>query len=209
MTSVSEIDTIIDRASHGDETALGQALQFFRSRLKQSVAMRMDQRLYGRIDPSDVVQETFLDAARRLREFAKEPERMPLLLWIRLLAVQRLVDLHRQHLGAKMRDVGLEVPLEQPGALQASSVWMAQQLIDRGETGSTVAMREELCQQVHEALNDLDPVDREVLAMRHFELLSNREVSIALDISPTAASNRYIRALRRLKGLLASLSADE
>lgn len=195
-------DAIVLRAMHGDKRALAQAFQRFRPRLKQSVSMRMDRRLCGRVDPSEVVQETFLDASERLDHFTSEPQRMPLFLWLRLLAAQRLIDLHRQHLGAQMRDASLEVSLDRPESLQTSSIWLAEQLVDRHGTGSDAAIRSEIQRQVQEALNQMDALDSEVLAMRHFELLTNQEVALALAISVTASSNRCIRALRRLKDIL-------
>lgn len=192
-------DSTIRRAVTGDAAALGQVFEHFRTQLKKSIAMRMDPRLCGRIDPSDVVQETYLDASRRLDQFAVQSDRMPLALWLRLLAMQRLVDLQRQHLGSQMRDASLEISLDRPAFLQTSSVWLAEQLVDQHDSGSTAAMRGEVQQQVQAALNEMEPLDREVLAMRHFELLSNQEIALALGISVKASSNRYIRALRRLK----------
>jgi RNA polymerase sigma-70 factor, ECF subfamily len=170
--------------------------------IDQTVSMRMDHRLQGRIDPSDVVQDTFLDADRRLAEFQADSRQLPLFLWLRLLATQRLVDLHRRHLGAQMRDASLEISVHQPCSLQTSSIWLASKLVDPHETGSSAAIRNEIEESVRAALDGMDATDREVLAMRHFEQLTNREVALALGLTTTAASNRYIRALRRLKKVL-------
>lgn len=200
--ATDDSDTLLRRAAEGDQAAIAAAFDRFRKRLRRSVAMRLDHRLYGRVDPSDVVQEAFIDVLRRWEEFAAAPDRMPLFLWFRLLASQRLVDLQRQHLGAQMRDATLEISLDRPDLMQVSSIWLAAQLVDRQETGSDVAMRAEVQSRVQARLAEMDPVDREVLAMRHFELLTNQEAALALGISENAASNRYIRALKRLKEIL-------
>lgn len=200
--AVDDSDPLLQRALAGDRAALAQAYQQFRKRLRQSVAMRLDERLAGRVDPSDVVQETFVDVVRRWDEYAQLAERMPLFLWFRLLAAQRLIDLQRQHLGAQMRDVTLEVSLDRPDVLCVSSAWLVKHLIDRQQTGSSAAVHAEIRQRVQQALEAMDPVDREILAMRHFEEMTNREVAAALGLSKSAASNRYLRALERLGKIL-------
>lgn len=200
-----DLNGILRRASAGDQEALAEAFAQFRPLLKKSVAARMDRRLLGRFDASDVVQETYLDASRRLDEYCKQPGRMPILLWMRLLSAQRLVDLHRQHLGARMRDATMEISLDQATGLQSSSFWLTKQLVDQQQSSaSQAAMRAELRKQVYAALDCMDPLDREVLTLRHFEQLSNNEVALMLRISVKASSNRYVRALRRLEKFLAT-----
>ena len=127
---------------------------------------------------------------------------MPLFLWMRFLVAQRLVDLHRHHLGAAMRDAGQEVSLYRGALPQATSISLAAQLLGRLTTASETAMRAETQVRVQEALNQMDPIDREVLALRHFEMLTNEETAQVLGLKKTAASNRYIRALKRLKTIL-------
>jgi RNA polymerase sigma-70 factor (ECF subfamily) len=169
------------------------------------VRLRLDRRLQGRLDPADVLQEAYLDVARRFREYAAEPA-MPFYLWLRLLTGQRLVDLHRQHLGTKMRDAGLEVSLHRGGFPRASSASLAELLLGRLTTASKAAIRAETQLRVQEALNALDEIDREVLVLRHFEMLSNEETAQVLGLKPSAASNRHIRALRRLREIMAEVS---
>jgi RNA polymerase sigma-70 factor (ECF subfamily) len=164
--------------------------------------MRIDPRLNGRIDPSDVVQETYLDATRRIGEFQSQAKSVSFLTWFRFLAVQRLVDLHRRHLGTQARDASLEVSLNRPAGPLTSSVWLADQILDHRESGSEAVLRTELREMVRAALDQLDPLDREVLAMRHYEMLSNQEVAALLEISVKASSNRYVRGVRRLQSLL-------
>jgi RNA polymerase sigma-70 factor (ECF subfamily) len=172
------------------------------------VHLRLDRRLQGRVDPSDVLQETFLDVAKRLPEYA-ENSSLPFFLWVRYLTGQKLVDLQRYHLGAKMRNAGREVSLYRGALPQASSVSLAAQLLGRLTSASRAAVRAETQIRVQEALNSMDAMDREVLTLRHFEMLSNEETAQVLGISKTAASNRYVRALKRLKEVLTSIPGWE
>jgi RNA polymerase sigma-70 factor (ECF subfamily) len=130
---------------------------------------------------------------------------MPFYLWLRFLTGQRLVQAHRTHLGAQMRDAGQEVSLYRGALPQASSVSLAAQLIGRLTAPSAAAMRVELQVKLQEALNGMDPLDREVLTLRHFEELTNQETAAVLGLEKAAASNRYVRALRRLKDVLANI----
>jgi len=171
------------------------------------VRLRLDRRLQGRLDPSDVLQEAYLDFARRLPDYVQKPD-MPFYLWLRFLTGQRLIDLHRQHLGAQMRNAGQEVSLYRGALPQASSASLAAQLLGRLTSASRAAIRAETQIRVQEALNRMDAVDREVLALRHFELLTNDETAEVLGIKKSAASNRYIRALRRLKEILGGLPGE-
>jgi RNA polymerase sigma-70 factor (ECF subfamily) len=206
---MSEIaDDVLRRATAGDQQALVEVFARYRDRLRQMVRLRLDRRLQGRLDPSDVLQEAYLDFARRLPEYAREPA-LPFYLWLRLLTGQRLIDLHRMHLGAKMRDAGQEVSLYRGALPQASSASLAAQLLGRLTSASRAAMRAETQIRVQEALNRMDDLDREVLTLRHFEMLSNDETATVLGIKKSAASNRYIRALKRLKELLAMLPGFE
>jgi RNA polymerase sigma-70 factor (ECF subfamily) len=168
------------------------------------VHLRMDRRLQGRLDPSDVLQEAYLEFARSLAEYLRNPQ-VPLFLWLRLITGRKLHALHRHHLGAQARDAGREVSLHHGAMPQASSVSLAAQLLGRYTTPSQEAVRAELQIHIQEALNSMDPIDREVLALRHFEQLSNSETAEVLGLSEAAASNRFVRALKRLKAILMSV----
>jgi RNA polymerase sigma-70 factor (ECF subfamily) len=200
----SEIDALVERVRAGDQDALALLFGRFRDRLRRMVRLRLDRRLQGRLDPSDVLQEAFLDVSRRAPEYVAKPD-MPVFLWLRFLTVQRLLALHRQHLGAQMRDAGQEVSLYRGGLPMASSVSLAAQLLGQFTSASEVAARAELQVRLQAALNSMCPLDREVLALRHFEELSNSETAQVLGIQKSAASNRYIRALKRLKDILSSV----
>jgi len=204
----SEIRDLVRRAAAGDRAAEAELFTRHRDRLRALVRLRLDRRLQGRLDPSDVLQEAYLDYAKRLPEYARNPT-MPFYLWLRFLAGQRLIDLHRHHLGAQMRDAGQEVSLYRGALPQASSASLAYQLLGRLTSASRAAIRAETQLRVQDALNSMDPMDREVLTLRHFELLSNDETAQVLGTSKSAASNRYIRALKRLKDLLATLPGFE
>jgi RNA polymerase sigma-70 factor (ECF subfamily) len=165
------------------------------------VRLRLDRRLQGRVDPSDVLQEAYLDLADRLPDFARDRP-MPTYLWLRLVTGQRLAQEHRRHLGAAMRDAGREVALHPGPWPPASSASLAAQLLGRLTTPSQVAIRAERQLQLQAVLNRMEPIDREILALRHFEELSNGEAAEVLGLSKTAANNRYIRALGRLRDLV-------
>jgi RNA polymerase sigma-70 factor, ECF subfamily len=199
-----ETNLLLKRAAGGDRQAAAELFQRYRDRLRRMVRLRLDRRLQGRVDPSDVLQEAFVDVAKRVGEYA-EKHSVPFFLWVRFLTGQRLLAIHRQHLGTQMRDAGQEVSLYHGALPQVTSMSLAEQLLGRLTTASRAAMRAELKLRVQEALNGMDPQDREVLVLRHFEELSNAEAARVLGIKPTAAVNRYVRALKRLKDVFQGL----
>jgi RNA polymerase sigma-70 factor, ECF subfamily len=198
----SETDDLLRRASEGDEAALAELFRRYRKRLRQMVRLRLDRRLQGRVDPSDVLQEAYLDLAQQFRSFVERRDTMPFFLWLRLLTGQRLMRVHRRHLAASMRDAGREVSLYRGAMPQASSESLAARLLGRLTSASEVAVRAERKLMLQRALNGMDPIDREVIALRHFEELSNSEAAQVLGLSKAAASNRYVRAMTRLQAVL-------
>ena len=201
MTETGNTDDLLRRAKAGDAAALGALFAHYRDRLRQMVRLRLDRRVAGRLDASDVLQEAYLDVARRFPEYAAAPA-VPFYVWLRSLTGQKLIDLHRQHLGAKMRDAGQEVALYRGALPQASSASLAQQLLAGLTSPTQAAVRAEMQLKLQEALNGMDPTDREVVVLRHFEELNNVETAAVLGIEPPAARKRYLRAIRRLKALL-------
>src|SRR6516225_6248096 len=199
----SDTGQLVERLRAGDRQALTDLFQRHRDRLRRMVELRMDARLQGRVDASDVLQDAFLDAATYLDTYLKGTD-LPPFLWLRCVVSQRLAVYHRRHLGAKMRDVGQEVALYRDPLPQASSAALASMLLGRLTSPSNAAIRAEQVLRVQEALNALDPLDREVVALRHFEQLSRAETAQVLGISDAAAAQRYIRALKRLKAILAA-----
>jgi RNA polymerase sigma-70 factor, ECF subfamily len=200
----SETDRLMARAAQGEQRAWELLLDRYRDRLRRMVALRLDRRLQGRVDASDVIQEASLEAVRRLPEYLNNPK-MPFYLWLRFLTGQRLIEQHRIHLGAKARDVLRELALYQGALPQTSSAALAAQLLGRLTSPSEAAIRAERRTRMQEALNSMDPTDREVLALRHYEQLSNSEVASVLGLEKSAASKRYARAVVRLKEILAGL----
>ncbi len=189
---------LLERVRAGERGAADLLLDRHRPYLKQFVELRLDARLRPRVDPSDVVQEAHLEAARRLDEFVKRPP-MPFRLWLRQLASDRLLMLRRYHVGAARRAVGREVALP-----ERSSLLFAERLLAAGSTPSQRVAREELARRVRQAVDELPEADREVLLMRTFEGLSFDEVACVLRIDPAAARKRHGRAILRLhKALVA------
>ncbi len=199
-----ETGELLRRAAQGDPQGWGALLERHRKRLRRMVALRLDQRLQGRIDASDVIQEAYLEASARLPEYLRQPA-MPFFLWLRFLTGQKLLELHRHHLGTQMRDVGREVSLYRGALPETSSAALAAQLLGRDTRPSEAAVRAERKIRLQEALNSMDPLDREVLALRHFEQLNNAETAQALGLQESAASKRYIRALKKLKDILSGM----
>jgi RNA polymerase sigma-70 factor (ECF subfamily) len=199
-----ETDDLLRRAAAGDQASWGTLLERSRERLRRMVALRLDRRLQGRIDPDDVIQEAYLEASTRRAEYLQNPS-MPFYLWLRFLTGQKLAALHRHHLGAQMRDAGREISLYRGTLPQTSSAALAAQLLGRLTRPSVAAVRAEIKIRLQEALNRMDPLDREVLALRHFEQLSNAEAAQTLGIQEEAAKKRHVRALKRLKEILTSM----
>jgi RNA polymerase sigma-70 factor (ECF subfamily) len=201
----SDNQRLRDRLKQGDRQVLADVFSQHRDRLARMVALRLDPRLGGRVSASDVLQEAYVDALKRVDHFLEKPD-MSVFVWLRLVAGQRLIDVHRQHLGAQMRNAGQEVSIHGHGTIGASSACLARELVGRISSPSHEAQRHELFDQLQSAMNQLDPIDREVLSLRHFEELSNNETAEILGIEKAAASKRYVRALERLKDLLAKLA---
>lgn len=165
------------------------------------VDFRMDRRLYGRVDAADILQDSYIEIARRVGSFLEDPS-VSFFVWARQMTWQTLMMSHRTHLGVQKRDARQEVQIHGGSYSQGTSVSLASRLVGDVTSPSQGAMRDERTQQLREALDTMDAVDREVLALRHFEQLSNKEVAEVLNLGKTAASNRYVRALERLKKIM-------
>lgn len=203
VESEAEIAELLAKVRAGDQQALAELFARHREKLRRMVQLRLDHRLAGRVSPSDVLQEAYIDAMKRIDHYFEKPDQ-PFFGWLRLIVGQRLADVHREHLALK-RDVGQEVSIQR-GAPGADSACLAASLLGSGTSPSHAAARMESFHRLEESLNQMDPFDREVLALRHFEELSNTEAATLLGIQPTAASKRYVRALARLKQILETLS---
>lgn len=209
MTSMElpnhETDELLQGAARGDQAALAELFMRHRGRLKRMVRLRLNPCLSARVDDSDVIQDACVEASRRLGEYLRDP-RAPFFLWLRQIVGHKLIDVHRRHLGRKQRDARCEISLY-GGAPLASSVSLAGQLLGRASSPSQAAVKAETRLRVQQALEEMNEIDREVLALRHFERLSNTEAAQVLEIDPSTCSNRYIRAVRRMKRILQAKGA--
>jgi RNA polymerase sigma-70 factor (ECF subfamily) len=196
MGVTEQTEVLLDRLRGEDSEALGELVMLHRDRLWRMLYMRLDRRLLRRITPDDVLQETFLDVVRRIGEYLDKPV-VPFYVWLRFLAIQRMQMMQRAHLGTQMRAVGQEV-----SEALVSSESMAGQLVSHMTSPSQAVIRRELQERLRAALDEMDPLDREVLALRHFEELGNNEVAEVLGISRAASSKRHVRALKRLRDIL-------
>lgn len=196
------------RLRAGDPAALGELFAASRERLLRIVQFRLDDRLRARIDAEDVLQEAYLAANSRLEHYAESPYTSPFL-WLRAVLTQTLIDLYRRHIGAQMRDPGREVPLDAAASVSplATSTSLAIQLVGNATSPGEAAARGDMRTTLEAGIAQMDSIDQEVLALRHFEELSNAEAAAVLGIQQKAASIRYVRALRRLRVILAEMTS--
>ncbi|MDJ0975684.1 MAG: sigma-70 family RNA polymerase sigma factor [Planctomycetota bacterium] len=197
-------DPVVDAlAEAGDERqeVLGRAFQELRPRLERMVQMRMDPRLRERIGASDVLQDAWGDVSRRVDDYLADP-RMPFFLWVRFITAQKLLQLRRHHVEAQRRDVRRQVPVQGSARPGVTSIALANQLAARGTTPTQAAQRGDVRSQLEQALDQMSEMDREILALRHFEGLTNSEAAAELGIEKKAASKRYLRALERIRDVL-------
>jgi RNA polymerase sigma-70 factor (ECF subfamily) len=202
-----EDDELLRLAAAGDGESWQSLVGRSRDRLRRVVAFRLDPRMRGRVDPSDVLQDAYLAAWRDLRSYLDRPE-IPFFLWLRGIAGNKLLELHRHHLGTQMRDPRREVSIHGGATSETTTTALAAQLIVDLTHASEEVARRELKLRLHEAIEAMDPLDREVLALRYFEQLSPAETARVLGIKEKAAGVRYLRAVRRLKEILHSLGGD-
>jgi RNA polymerase sigma-70 factor, ECF subfamily len=198
-SDIEEIE-LLRAAECGDDDACQQLLARHRGRLRQMVAVHLDHRLAARVDASDVVQEALAEAAARLAVYLRERP-LPFYPWLRQFAWQRLVQLHRHHIGARRRSARREVPLD-IALTNTSADALANHLIASGTSPSRRMIRDELRRRVQDALRRLAPRDRELLVMRHLEEMSAVEIAAILGISAGAVRVRHLRALTRLRTVL-------
>ena len=184
----------------GGNEAFNEILCRHRDRLKRMVGLRMNHKLQGRVDASDVIQETFVEASRALESYLDNPK-ISVFLWLRRLAGEKLIQAHRKHLGAEKRTANREQPIF-GGVPAATSQVMAIQLSGKLTSPSIAAEKKESKDELMEALEQMGEVDREILMLRHFEQLSNQETAEVVGMNYEAVKKRYIRALDKLRTIL-------
>jgi RNA polymerase sigma-70 factor (ECF subfamily) len=192
----AETQTLLEQMRAGDRNAFGQLFARHEGYLYRLVELRLDPRLASRVDFGDVVQETYVEALGRLKDYLEHPA-LPFRLWLRQIACDRVLKAHRQHLAAARRALGREVPLP-----DHSSLLLARQLLAGGSTPSERLDQQDLARRLRLAVAQLPEADREVIMLRHFEGLSNQEVACLLHLAPATASKRHGRALLRLHRIL-------
>ncbi|MFN0055258.1 MAG: sigma-70 family RNA polymerase sigma factor [Planctomycetales bacterium] len=195
------IHALVDRIHQGDRQALAEMFAMFRPRLWRMANFRLHPRLQGRVDADDVLQDAWLMAVDRISYFLRDASHSPFI-WFRMIVNQALVELHRRHLGAEKRSAARDVPIDGGWGSDATSSALAFHLLGHLTSPSSAVNRADLAKELDAALQGMNEVDREVLALRHFEELSNAETARVLKMSEQAASGRYVRALGRLKRIL-------
>jgi len=202
-----QLEPLLENARQGDVEAAGQLLEKHRDALRRVVQLRLDRKIQRRVDVSDIVQDVLIDANRRLADYLANPA-MPFHLWLRHMARDRIIDAHRRHRASAKRSVDREQAMAAP-AFDRTTLELAAQLSDHQLTPAAAATMNELQRRFQDAIEVLDEHDREVVIMRHFEQLSNQEVADALGLTQAAASMRYLRAMRKLRSLLAEPNSAE
>jgi RNA polymerase sigma-70 factor (ECF subfamily) len=195
---------LLDRARDGNQLAFEELFKRHRGRLQKAIAMRIDRRLAARVDASDVLQDTYLEAFRRLPKYLQQ-EKMPFYLWLLWIAREKVLELHRRHLGAEKRAVNREVPLL---PVDSSATFVSCIIAGREPSPSQAFAKSELAEKLRKALGQLDNDERDLILWRHFEQLSARDMAQLLQISEAAAGKRYIRAVERLRVILVGLGVS-
>lgn len=202
------LNLLLEQARQGENTAVGSLLDHQREPLRRMIGMRLDPAIAAREDASDIVQNVLIEAHHRIQNYLKNPA-MPFRLWLRHIAMDHIIDAHRRHRLAQRRSLDREQSLNSRENPDHSSMEIAGQLMDAGVTPASEALKREMAQRVRDALEELAPEDREIILMRSMEQLSNQEVAGILQLTEAAASMRHLRALRKLKQVLAPEMGDQ
>lgn len=204
----AQTEELLQGAAADDPEAINRLMDRHRGAVRDMIALRMDRKMQGRVDASDIVQDVLIEAAGRMRDYLRDPV-MPFHLWLRQIAKDRMIDLHRRH-HAQRRNVDREQGLGGPGEDdQRSNFDLGARLQDEGVTPAAAAIKQELETRFWNAVDELDETDRDIILMRHAEQLGNGEVAVSLGLSPAAAGMRYLRAIRRLRSVLGAEMTDD
>ena len=193
---------MLERATGGDEQAIEDLFSRHRERLERLVRLRLSRRLQGLVDSSELLQEALAEAGQRLPEYVKSPERLPLFLWLRKITGMKLAEVQRRHLGEGAAD---NVSLHRGALPAANSISLAAHLLGTVASPSDAAIKVETRIHVQEALNNMDAMDREILALKHFERLSTDEIAQVLELSKGDVGKSYLRAIKRLRAAVSQI----
>jgi RNA polymerase sigma-70 factor (ECF subfamily) len=192
-----DTDQLLDRVAQGESSAAAALLTRHRNRLRRMVQLRIDSRLAARLDPSDIVQDALAEAHRRLPAYAAERP-IPFYPWLRRIAWEQLLQMHRRHVAAKRRTVLREDYLP----LSDDSEMLLAERLAAANTPSDQLLRSEIRERVRQAIAELPANSREVIVLKHLEELSFQEAAAVLDVSVAAVHSRYYRAIQSLHRLL-------
>jgi RNA polymerase sigma-70 factor (ECF subfamily) len=201
MIQTSCDQQLIAHAVFGNPAAREELFDRHRGRLRKMVELRLDRRLQSRLDPSDLIQDVYKKMARSIAHYREQSE-VPFYFWLRALACEKLLSVHRRHLRTRSRTPAAEVSLHREALPQVSSATLAQQLLGAASSNRPAQLAE-IQAKLQDALNKLDPIDREIIVLRYFEEMTEAEVGQLLGIQKAAATRRYVRAVRRLRDALA------
>ena len=196
----TDCDELVRRAAEGDASATRTLFEQYRGRLVQMLNVRMDPRVRGRIDPSDVIQETLAAASHRMERYYSERP-LPFYPWLRQIAWEKLVHEHDRHLRAAKRSVTREQTFR-PEISDESALGLAERFIGSASSPSEAVQRSELRHRVRQSLDKLTSEDREVLLMRYLEQMSSAEIAAIMDSTEAAINMQHMRALERMRKIL-------
>jgi RNA polymerase sigma-70 factor (ECF subfamily) len=202
-----EIETLLRDAAQGDVTAVRCLMEQHRDRVRRMIAVRLNRRLAPRLDPSDVVQETLADAARRLPDYLRDRP-LPFRAWLFRLAADRLARTHRDHVASTVRGIGREERIDGPSRDEATSTRLVDRLAANDTTPGRRLVRQERRLLVKRAIEQMNNADRELLTLRYVDQLTFDEIAAGLDIGLSAAKMRHLRAVERLRVLLEDLGVE-
>jgi RNA polymerase sigma-70 factor (ECF subfamily) len=200
-------EELLADARAGTADAINRLLERHRVAVHRLVQMRLDAKIQGRVDVSDVVQDVLVEANRRLQDYLANPQ-LSFHLWIRQIAQDRIIDAHRRHRGSAKRSVDREQAVHAPAGDDHSTYELIGQIHDRDLTPAAAVAQKEMARRVEAAISQMNPQDAEIIVMRHYEHLSNQETALALQLTEPAASMRYLRAIKRLRELLGDANAS-
>lgn len=199
--SEADVQQLFCRARHHDGAALNALFAYFRDPLKRLIRLRLNPRLNGRLDDSDIVQEVLVDALSKFEKYACSP-RLPVYLWLRRLTCLKIVEAHRNHLSCQMRDARREISFSQRNLAEVSSASFASWLLKESPALSEEIVHAEDLERMRTSIEQLCRDDRELIALKHFEQLTFDEIAIVLEQPRSTVGRQYLRALNRLRGLV-------
>lgn len=191
-----DVEGLLEQARTGDIATLGQLLESYHNYLRLLARIEIGRRLQGKVDASDIVQETFLDAHRHFSTFRGEHEAQ-FVQWLRAILAGTLANVVRRYLGTQARDLNLERQLA--ADLDQSSCALAQFLVDPQSSPSQLAIRGEQSLRVTEALSRISEDYQTVLILRHIEGLTFPQVAERMERSVDSVEKLWLRGLTRLR----------